>query len=119
MLSVQGGELRLIDCQVEDLAASLGSAADVGRRSLSASSAGERALLIRGGRIVLEQTVLRGHPAGAIDVSTASLELIACTISESSAESGAAILVASGAEVRIVSSNLTDNHAIISGGALQ
>ena len=90
-----------------------------GTHSIDTSSTGGRALSITGGAVDLAQVVLTGHNHGAIFVAKAVLVLIDCRVENSHAQTGGALLVGSGANVTIVSSNLTENSATTSGGALQ
>jgi hypothetical protein len=79
----------------------------------------ERALSIIGGRVELQQTVLLGHLAGAVEVVDAHLALIECAVHNSRAEFGGAIFVGHGAEVDVALSIFADNSAVSSRGALQ
>ena len=77
------------------------------------------ALVVDDGMVILAQTTLRGHLAGAISVAAAGhLTLIACTVSGNRAQSGGAMLVTGGVVVAI-DTNLTNNSATTSGGAIQ
>ena len=105
-IRVESGELRMTACSMEPMEHAHGS---------DTSLAGERALSLVGGSAILTSSVLRGWNAGAIGVQTASLVLVECSVRDSTALFGAALLVASGADVKAVRSNFTDNI----GGAIQ
>eukprot|EP00966_Prymnesium_polylepis_P206506 4784607-Prymnesium_polylepis.1 len=109
-LLVQDGELTLSDCIVE--------ANPSGMETISSPTV-VRALSINGGRVTLVRTVLHGHIAGAISVHLAILTLSECSIRNSRAHVGGALLVGDGAVVKLVATNLTGNSAVESGGALQ
>ena len=64
-------------------------------------------------------TNLTCHAAGALGVHAAYLSVIECLVQANRAASGAAILVTSSATVEISGSNLTENVAEVSGGAIQ
>eukprot|EP00966_Prymnesium_polylepis_P127646 2951876-Prymnesium_polylepis.1 len=101
--------LEIIDCSIE--AAS--------RSVTGADGQVQRAVLIVGGRAILTRTVLLGLSNGAIGVRAAHLTLIECVIRDCRAQSGGAILISAGSAVVVVLSNLTNNSATVSGGALQ
>ena len=102
-LEVRGGTLTLSHCTVEE----------------ESSVARQRAMSIIGGDVTLAQTTLRGRSMGAISVDAARLALVKCVIQDSRAVTGGAMLIRNDANVTIEASNLTDNHADFSGGALQ
>lgn len=118
-LRVDGGELELIDCSLER---SEGGPSGGDGRRLNAPGA-ERALSIVGGDVTLARTTVHGHSGGAVRVEAARLVLVACTLRECHALRGGALLVADGANVTIVGTNMTGNmtgnHADMSGGAIQ
>eukprot|EP00966_Prymnesium_polylepis_P337268 7391969-Prymnesium_polylepis.2 len=109
-LRVEEGGLTVTNCSIEAIT-------DNGQGGTVPSS--ERALSIIGGHVALQQTILTGHSAGAINVRKALLSLIACKIRSCKAEYGGAILVGHGAHVDILLSLFADNSAVLSGGALQ
>ena len=110
---VEGGELRLTDCSIEEANEQEGSGRQLSVRAVS------RALTITGGHVLLMRAMLRGHTAGAIEVANALLTLIECVIENNRAPVGGAMLVGSGAIATVVHSNLTGNRASESGGAIQ
>ena len=114
-LRVAGGELRLVDCSIERSGQGPSGGA---HRRLNAPGA-ERALSIDGGDVGLTRTAVYGHAAGGVRVEAARLALVACTLRDCRALHGGALLVADGAHVTIVGTNITDNRADASGGAIQ
>ena len=110
-LRVDGGELFLTDCRIEDAAVAM-------RRRLNLPEGG-RAVTVVGGSASLTRTVLRGHPNGAVLVRAAILVLDQCSIQDSQALTGGAILMDGDAKLMAAHSKLTNNSATLSGGALQ
>ena len=105
--------ITLTDCVIEPQSGNTG-------RRLSISTAGRAVSIVGGGEATLRRTILRGHEGGAIAVSGATLTLIECTIRDSKADRGGAILVTGeSSSVMIVMSNFTRNEGFVSGGALQ
>ena len=82
-------------------------------------STDSKALLLVGGRTLLVRTTLGCLPTGAIGVHAAHAALSECAIVHNTATSGAALLVTDSSSVHVAKSNLTDNTASVSGGALQ
>eukprot|EP00966_Prymnesium_polylepis_P100815 2334965-Prymnesium_polylepis.1 len=113
-LKVEGGELSLIRCLIEELKQDGGG----GQRRLGAV-AQERALVVRsGGRVSLTQVVMQGLSAGAISVHTASLRLEACRFRDCHAQSGGVMLVEPDSHVTVKQSAFSDSSAATSGGAM-
>eukprot|EP00966_Prymnesium_polylepis_P333786 7389207-Prymnesium_polylepis.1 len=110
-LRVDGGELNIQDCIIEEIS----STSVVGGKL----SAKERALTVFDGRVILMRTVMQGHSAGAIYVASATLILIETTIRKCQAPAGGAILVCGHSTVQVELSQFVDNSAAVSGGALQ
>jgi hypothetical protein len=108
-LEVLGGELTLSSCGIEP---------GISDGSILSASDG-RALSIEGGAVTLKNTTLSGHLAGAIGVHAATLLLIASTIRNCRALTGAAMLVDGNANVTIDGSTFIANAAETSGGAVQ
>ena len=105
-LKVEDSKLWLTRCSIEPVQGS--------------TSVTERALSITGGRVKLVQSVLSGHPAGAIGVDSAHLILVECVVRDSRARTGGAIRISgSSSLLESVLSNFTNNTAFESGGALQ
>ena len=107
---VQGGNLAVTACSIEAIPS---------EEQATASLHSERALSILGGHVELLQIALHGHLAGAISIEAATLILIECTICNSRAQSGGAMLIEEGAEVDVALSLFEGNSALSSGGALQ
>ena len=110
-LRVEGGELTLTGVSHE------ADSQHATRRKLG-SSTSERALLILGGHVILMDTLMRGHAAGAIEVDGASLTLIRTIIQNCRAPHGGAMLVRGNASVIAIQAEFIGNVAD-TGGALQ
>jgi hypothetical protein len=91
----------------------------VAARAAISMSVAARALSISGGLTVLAQTVLRGHPAGAIGVSGGHVWSSSTAQSEKAARQPAVRCTLMAGRSRPVRSKFTENVANISGGALQ
>eukprot|EP00966_Prymnesium_polylepis_P095160 2203483-Prymnesium_polylepis.1 len=102
-LVVEMGELLLVDCRIDHTHTSLPA---------------QRAILIRGGRVLLSKTTIQGHMAGAISVHAARLLLEESIVEECHADMGGGMLVTGGAVVTVISSRIANNAARISGGAI-
>jgi hypothetical protein len=113
-LRVDGADLLLMDCTIEDVSGR--QASDTGQVG---SSNGERALSVRGGQASLTRTLLTGHPEGAILADAAQLILVDCIIQSCRALTGGAVLMRGGAIMRAERSRFADNSASVSGAALQ
>eukprot|EP00966_Prymnesium_polylepis_P257106 5939434-Prymnesium_polylepis.1 len=113
-LKVEGAELTLMDCSIED---PTGQSAGGGRRHLAGTPV-ERGLSITHSVVVLVRIVLFGHTSGAIEVHGASLAMIDCTVSGSRAPSGGALMIGSNAMVLLELCKLNGNRADLSGGAI-
>lgn len=118
-LHVSAGELRLTDCSIEFMSGS--APPEQGSRDRRLDGAfSERALSLTGGNAVLTQVLLRGHPTGAIAIDGGDMTLFECTIRDCRASVGGAMLVRSASSVaRIIASNIANNSATVSGGAVQ
>jgi hypothetical protein len=119
-LKVQRGELRLSGCSIET-SNSRSAEPDTAGDDLhepTVVSIEERALSVVGGQALVEESLLRGPSGGAIGVMMARLTVIGCTIRDSRASMGGAMLVYHGANVEVVRSNFTNNSAFRGGGLL-
>jgi hypothetical protein len=115
-LVVQDAELTLTGCSIETPGTAESDPSSGGRRL---GTSDKRVLDIVGGAVALSQTTISGKHMGAIGVHGGRLSIIECTIRDSQAAFGGALLVGEGSLVRILSSNLVANSASESGGALQ
>ena len=110
-LKVEGSELRLFDCTIENAPQA---------KSQLVGLPMARALDIRASRVVLTKTTIHGHSSGAINLdAAASLVLIGCALRANQAETGAALLIAGGSSMMAQQSLFSNNSATRSGGALQ
>eukprot|EP00966_Prymnesium_polylepis_P099584 2306241-Prymnesium_polylepis.2 len=103
-LRMRGGSLIIMDCSIEAIT--------------GGALSSERALSILGGSVVLLQSALHGHLGGAIEVVAAHPSLITCSVRDSQAESGGAMLVGNDAVADVELAHFV-NSARSSGGALQ
>ena len=115
VVMVKGGDLELTDCRIEPQESANQQEVAQGRRL----STEVRPLSIDGGDVRLLRVVLTGHAAGALSARTARLIIIESSIHWNRAQTGGAIRVGQGSIVRLECSNLTNNVADTSGGALQ
>ena len=117
-IKVEGGDLELTDCSIE-AEESTNTQEGAAGRLLSPAAGVERPLSIAGGNVRLVQCVLTGHAAGAISAQAARLTMIESSVQGNRARFGGAIRVSCDSMARLDRSNLTDNAADESGGALQ
>ena len=108
-LSVHDAHLNIADCIIEAIPG----------QEHTSDSAQERALSVVGGDVTVTNTLVMGHPAGALSVEAAALNLRGCTLRDCSAPLGGAILVRGGAIVTASGSKLIGNRATVRGGAIQ
>jgi predicted outer membrane repeat protein len=104
-ISMEEGELDLIDCGIEGT-------------DRAADEHPSRALAILGGSVGLTRTVLHGQAGGAVSIEGATLILVDSSVHDCHTTFGGAILVRGRSMARIRSSNFTSNSASVSGGAI-
>jgi hypothetical protein len=113
-VAVKAGTMLLSDCRINPMQGTAGSV------SRSSASVEGRALTVSGGQAELRNVTLSGHCThGAIGVDAGILWVIDSVIRDSRASSGGAMLVRNNSTVHVVGSQLVNNSASESGGALQ